>query len=189
MSDAEVLVLCQENNEDALNFIYKKYQKIIEKTMKYYKGVFNINNLSDLKTVGLISINTAIRCYNDNMDASFETFLKLILKRNIIKIYIKEFKKTQKEVPLFDALSDAFEDGEINNPLIKLIDDENVDLLKNDFKNTLSKGEKIIYEYLIKGYKYSEIKELLNLDIKQIYNAINRIKTKLKLFIKSNDCL
>ena len=47
----------------------------------------------------------------------------------------------------------------------------------------LKEQEKEIIELLKSGYSYSEIADMLNKDVKYVYNIIYRIKNKLKEMI------
>ena len=60
---------------------------------------------------------------------------------------------------------------------------ENLDTIKyiySQAKETLSCSEMEVYDLLVKGYKYTEIAEILNKSLKQVDNTIQRIKIKLK---------
>ena len=47
-------------------------------------------------------------------------------------------------------------------------------------KNGLTGFEDVVFELKIQGYEYKEIANILDIDSKDIYNAINRIRIKTK---------
>ena len=87
----------------------------------------------------------------------------------------------------FDNVENEIEDEEIDysNKLYK--EEDMIEYMVFDKGNTyesyydgLIESEKEIIELLKSGYSYSEIADILNKDIKYVYNIIYRIKNKLK---------
>ena len=76
-NDYELLNMAKDNNEDAINLLYKKYEPLFEsKAKKYYnflsKRGYDIN---DIKQEILISFDEAIKNYKEENNTLFYTFL------------------------------------------------------------------------------------------------------------------
>ena len=78
-NDYELLYLISENNEDASNALYKKYEPVIDYyARKYYKltqgkGI----DYNDLYQEGLIGLDAAIKGYKDQKDIkNIEAYLR-----------------------------------------------------------------------------------------------------------------
>ena len=82
--------------------------------------------------------------------------------------------------PLLETISD---DGK-NDPLLNLSDEEEYNELENRIECLLSQRELEVYSYLIKGYNYKEIADVLNIPSKSVDNTIQRIKVKIKNIIE-----
>ena len=62
---------------------------------------------------------------------------------------------------------------------------EDYDELMMDIKNDLSEMEYTVFTFMVNGFDYIEIAQILEKSPKQIDNTINRIKNKLKLILKA----
>ena len=49
--------------------------------------------------------------------------------------------------------------------------------------------ERDVFKYRVEGYSFEEIANILNRDIKSIYNTFHRLKGKIKKIIEDDDCL
>ena len=197
LNDYEILNLISEDNEDATELMYTKYQPLITKTakkfLKYTKG--SGLELNDLVQEGMIGLNKAIDTYQDTKEASFYTYAKNCIEKKLISQTIAA--KRLKHQALNNAVSiDAtFENSTAS--LSDFIKDERVDLeakvLSNEYiQDILDKLEKIltdfemqIFELKINGFTNKEIADLLDKEQKQIDNAYTRARKKLNNQIKS----
>lgn len=57
-------------------------------------------------------------------------------------------------------------------------------LLKKYLKDNLSRLEREVFTYMVKGYGYLEIAKKLRKDPKAIDNSMQRIKKKVHIFLK-----
>ena len=84
-NDYELLYLISENNEEANEVIFKKYNPIIEYYAKKYLPLVSNKGIdyNDLYQEGLIGLNSAIEGYRDQKDIKFSTFAFICIKRRI----------------------------------------------------------------------------------------------------------
>ena len=118
--------------------------------------------------------NYLVNSFNDNYPYSFNSYFTILLKRKFIDL---AKKKNNDIISYHEFLEEYVIDYSsiINGS-------ENSFIEENNLK--LSNFELTVYQYkFIEGFKPSKIAEITKKDIKQIYDAINRIKLKI---IKNN---
>ena len=169
-NDYELLYLISENNEEANEVIFKKYNPIIEYYAKKYLPLVSNKGIdyNDLYQEGLIGLNSAIEGYRDQKDIKFSTFAFICIKRRIFSaIRIASRKK-------HSILNDSYsiEDNIINKEM------------KEEFNKRLNTDltsfEREVYNLRINGFSYEEIAKALDKTIKSIECTISRIKIKLR---------
>ncbi|MFA5720443.1 MAG: sigma-70 family RNA polymerase sigma factor [Acholeplasmataceae bacterium] len=161
-NDYELLYLVKEKDTVALNILLKKYERFIYK--KVYTFFFHDDG--DYFQEGLLCLYKAIETFDDRFNKTFMRYFEVILNRHFINIYNKNkrynemIESCKNELMVEEEPSSEIE--YINRPTFK------------------SEIEQKVYElYYINNKKVKEISALLNLNAKQIYNAIYRIKHKL----------
>ncbi len=190
LNDYELISYVNENDEDARNIILKKYEplisSIVSRMMKScpYVGL----DRSDLMQEGLIGLNHAMDYFNDQKDISFYTYAKTCIERKLISAIIAS--KRLKHRPLNDSVSidsdeedsvpDRFLKDNSGNPEEILLDEAKTEFLKKEIRESLTDFELQVFELMISSFNYREIAEVLEKDRKQIDNAIQRIKAKVK---------
>lgn len=189
-NDFELVSLIRENNEEAREILYNKYKPIIVKksTDQIYKlGSYGME-INDLIQEGYIGLDNAINCFNEKENTSFYTFALLCIDRQIIT-YIKK-NTNNKAMVLNDAIN--LDDGKEylfrDNTDIEgsFINKEDVKEFINLICDSLSDIEKKVFSLKLEGYDIGEIANLLNKDIKVIYNTLHRIKYKIKLIMNKD---
>ena len=190
LNDYELISYVNENDEDARNIILKKYEplisSIVSRMMKScpYVGL----DRSDLMQEGLIGLNHAMDYFNDQKDISFYTYAKTCIERKLISAIIAS--KRLKHRPLNDSVTidsdeedsvpDRFLKDNSGNPEEILLDEAKTEFLKKEIRESLTDFELQVFELMISSFNYREIAEVLEKDRKQIDNAIQRIKAKVK---------
>lgn len=191
MNDYELIYLAQEENEIAKELLYKKYAKIINMLIyKKYPKIKKLNiDTKDMYSISLTALNDAINFYNQNQNATFATYLTVVINNSINK-YIKKYS-SKKEQCINKALSLDFvySNQEFlnfildykNNPDYCISNQDEIKYLTQKAQKNLSVFEYEVYLLLLQNLNYRQIAKLLGKNPKQIDNAIQRIKNKLKL--------
>ena len=187
-NDYELTYLAQENNEEAKEILYQKYKSLMYTNAKTFimensdKGIDFNDVLLELK----ICFEEAINKYNQDNGASFSTFL-ISYMNNMLKSYKRSIEKKKNKI-LNESVSLEDDEMDYTNKLYK--EEDMTEYIVFDSGNTyesyyngLKEQEKEIIELLKSGYSYSEIADMLNKDVKYVYNIIYRIKNKLKEMI------
>lgn len=193
LNDYELISYINENSEEANNIILKKYEplinSIVNRMMKYcpYLGL----EKSDLVQEGLIGLNHAIGYFNEQKDITFYTYAKTCIERRLISVIIsaKRLKhKNLNESISFDSESEGtldflLKDDSTNPEKIVLNEEINNELIELVEKR-LTDFEKQVFDLMLSYFTYKEIAEMLDKEPKQIDNAIQRIKVKVKDALK-----
>lgn len=197
--DYELLYMVSENNEDANETIFKKYESVIDYYAKKYsllvegKGI----DYNDLYQEGLIGLDSAIKGYKDQKDIKFSTFAFICIKRKIITAIKAASRKKHSilnESYSIDYHNDddknGFENIVYNNEggiEDLLVSKENTENFNKRISEELTSFEKQVYELRLYGFNYDEISKNLGKTTKSIESALFRIRIKLKNILNEID--
>ena len=199
-SDSELFSLICEENEDAKDVLFMKYRYIIDIVIKKYafSAMKYGFEYKDLYQEALVGYSDAIRSFDENKSASLATFISLCVDRRLQntikkagriknKILLESLSLDhvyeQYEIPLRDVISDDSK----NDPLVNITKEEEFDELLETIEKSLSSSEYEVYKLLISGLSYMDIAKILNKNPKQIDNAMQRIKNKIKVILKTRE--
>lgn len=189
LKDEEIITYIRNNQSDATEYLLKKYSPLVKKSIRtlYLIGA----DTEDLLQEGMIGLFKAIQSYQDNSQASFYTFAKLCIDRQIysaikasnrkkhipLNSYISFYSKiNEDEIELIDNL----EAGSDSNPEQIILDRENTMDIEEILDSHLSKLEKEVLSLYLNGKSYTDIATELEKTPKSIDNAIQRIRDKVK---------
>lgn len=187
-NDYHLVELAQEGNEDAIRILYDKYRPIIVKksTLAFSSVRHHGIEVNDIIQECYIALDEAINSYNQNDSAMFYTFAILCIERRIGS-YLRKVKRFKNKI-----LNDAVTIDE--NMQTEFLCDTNIlddIVLENESNNKikaimkeLTPLEKDVFLLRLEGFDFIEIAKKLNRDLKSIYNAFNRIKTKYRKIYK-----
>ncbi len=198
LNDNELIYLCSENNEDAINIMINKYKNCILNILKEDLKKYNIVGIdvADLYQEGLIGLIHAINTFDKERDNTFYTYANACIKTNIMSALRQSFRLKNRILNNSYSLDKLIEDS--NNSYYELFKDENNDPNKvllneeenneiiNRIKSKLSNSECTIFELKLKGLSNKEIATLIDRDRKYVENAMFRINKKYKELIQNN---
>lgn len=199
-NDNEILNYISEKNEEAIELIYEKYKPLINKIASniYKKYCKNTGlELSDLIQEGMIGLNNAINSYNDNKDTLFYTYAKTCIERIIINTVVGAHRQKHKILNESISFEVNLKDSDLNfdfflkdnntNPENIVIDMENSNELMQEIEEALTPFEKQVLQLKLDGFDYKEIAGIIDREPKNIDNAIQRIKIKIKKILEKNN--
>lgn len=188
-NDYELMYLISENNEDAYQTIFEKYQPLVFKEAIKYIFLSKKLGISeeDLIEEGKVGLYKAIEEYNNEVE--FFTFASICIKRSIFKLLKKSSTYKQK------ILNEAIDINQDNDDSIYYQEEKDKDIVQNlineefeskitKFKHKLNEQDSTIFELKYNGFTYKEISKILNLDKKYIDNRLLSIRNKLKKYLK-----
>lgn len=191
--DTELLYMIYEDNEEAKEAFYKRYENrinIISK--KYYNYVKTCGlDLNDLIQEGMMGLTEAINSYKDHKDAKFTTFANICIERKILSL-VRTCTNTKNKL-LNNSISIDTTENSGGQKLIELIKDETnldpeeISIFYEDSKEifsslyeNLTKQEKDVFILRIKGFTYNEISKILNITKKSAQKSMERAKEKIE---------
>ncbi len=189
LNDEEIIELIQKGQADATEYMLKKYYPLVKKSIRtlYLIGA----DTEDLSQEGMIGLFKAIQSFQPDNNASFYTFAKVCIDRQIysaikasnrkkhspLNSYISFYSKiNEDEMELIDNL----EAGMDSNPEQIVLDRENTTSIEEILDEHLSKMEKQVLTLYLEGKSYADIATQLGKTSKSIDNAIQRIRDKVK---------
>lgn len=197
MEDAILIGKFQNGDDDALNHLITKYKGLVKtKAMKYF---LTGGDKEDVFQEGMIGLYKAIRDYRDcKNSASFKSFAELCITRQIItavkaatrqkhsplNTYVSLFK------PIYQgdseqALIDVVPEQKQMDPVSILIGMEEFSEIELKLTELLSDLESTVVDLYMGGQTYLEISRELNVQVKTIDNALQRVKKKLDKYLES----
>ena len=201
-SDEELIERLRDGEDRIMEYLMDKYKNLVRSKAKsmYILG----GDTQDLIQEGMIGLFKAVRDYDSGRDASFYTFAQLCVSRNIYSAVKKSGRKKHAPLNFYTSIyaSEGGQDGEaagehgfyngmelmaeaeVTNPEDILISQENMEQLQKYMEEELSPFETQVLELHITGMGYVEIARVLGRDEKATDNALQRIRTKLKRYLK-----
>ena len=195
MGEEELIKLALENNEEAKNEIFEKYKYIIDILMKKYRNVINHLGIDkhELEQEALYAFSDALHSFREEKKVKLSTFITVCVDRRIRKVLKKYSGEKAKLLNSFYSLDYDYEEGttlkdlisdEKTDPLYNLTLQEDYNELLEKIENSLSSSELEIFKLLENGMDRSTIALITNKNDKQVDNAIQRLKNKIRDIIK-----
>lgn len=188
-SDEQLIERLRGGETEISDYLMEKYKGLVRKKARamYLIG----GDTDDLIQEGMIGLFKAVQDYRPDREASFQTFASLCIERQLYSA-VKNSTR-QKHIPLnsYVSLSEEAETGSLEglwseNPEALIIDRENTGSLEKQISQTLSPMENKVLDYYLEGYSYVQIAELMNKQSKSIDNALQRIRGKIRDYIKKS---
>ncbi len=177
----ELLYLASENDDEAFEKIYKKYSSTIYNKAKKYSGN-NAQNLDDFINIGNLTFYNTIKKYK--YGCSFNTYLNTCLK-NSLQNYQKSLNRYKNKI-LDEALSlyeersmviDSIFD-ERYNPEKIILAEESYQVFRDKIIENLTWEEELVLTLKEQDYSPKEISQIIDNNLKSVYNIINKIQKK-----------
>lgn len=185
IKDEELIFRFKQGEAEILDYLMEKYKNMVRKKARAMFLIGGDND--DLIQEGMIGLFKAVRDYQPEKEASFQTFVRICVDRQIYNAI--QNSNRQKHQPLNSYISLSQEDGEneehlpdmwVENPESIIIDQENVRDLEQEITCTLSPMENQVLDYYLDGNGYTEIAKIMGKTPKSIDNALQRIRGKIK---------
>ena len=191
MTDEQLIGELRGGDQGVMDFVMVKYKSMVRKKARamYLLGGENEYLIQE----GMIGLIKAVRDYNPEQGASFQSFAELCVSRQMYSAI--EASKRKKHLPLNSYVS-LYESGDAEGndkktPLIDMIEPvrendpetlyfsrEYTEAFVEQLKEQLSPLENhVLYLHLV-GTDYRTIAEILEKSPKSIDNALQRIRTK-----------
>ncbi|HXK71123.1 MAG TPA: sigma-70 family RNA polymerase sigma factor [Clostridia bacterium] len=176
----------------AMDVLLKKYSYLVRKRAN---GLFLIGaDKDDLLQEGMIGLFKAVISYNEEKDASFDTFASLCINRQMISAirganrykhkllneYISIYSDENQQETQYAV---SIPDNKFNPENI-ITQEETIEHILSKISSRLSKMESDVFDLLIEGQTITFMCKTLEKDAKSIDNAIQRVKNKVRNILK-----
>ena len=196
LTDEQILLKYRQGDEQALDFLLKKYKSLASKIARSY---FLVGAESeDVTQEAMLGLYSACRTYKHD-GSSFKSFASLCITR-AVQSAVKKANRLKNKM-LNESLSlsnqgssslEGMQEEELNlylpsdllDPQDALIDREYKSELNNAINKSLSTKEKLVLKYYLSGLSYIEIAGKIGSTTKSVDNAISRTKKKLEKILK-----
>ena len=180
LTEAEILSLAKNGDDEALNFIISKYRYVAQALASKWSNT--PIEPEDLVQEGSIGILAAIKSYDAAKGAAFSSYCYTCVY-NSIQTALRKVNR-QKDVPLNNVvpLEEEFVDTKASMLSAEdaFLAQESVSMLIQQLDSNLSLLENEVLRLYIAGCSYNEIGQRLGKTQKAIDNAMQRIRKKLK---------
>ena len=195
MEEEELIKLALENNEEAKNKIYENYKYIVDILMKKYKNAMIQLGIDkrELEQEALYAFSDALNSFNEEKKVKLSTFITLCVDRRIKKVLKKYSGEKAKLLNSFYSLDYDYEEGvtlkdvisdEKTDPLYNLTLKEDYEELIERITKSLSSSELEMFHLLENGFDRNTIALITGKNDKQVDNALQRLKNKIRDIIK-----
>lgn len=188
LSDEELQSLAVPGDRIAEERLVERYVRLVRICARPY--FLAGGDSEDLMQEGMMGLLSAIRKYNQALDASFKTFAEQCIKNRIISAI--RTASRMKHTPLNEGLSlDEIHSQESStrathypsvfqrSPEEQVLARERTDEFSRTYLKCLSKFEAAVLRLYLEGLSYSEMAESLGKPSKSVDNAVQRIRRKL----------
>ncbi len=191
-TDEELIGMLRDGESRLTEVLLDRYKVLVRKkadTM-YILGA----DREDLIQEGMIGLFKAIRDFDAGRDASFATFARLCILRQLytavknsnrkkhlpLNAYVSFYSSLSDENGDGERLIDTLEAGAQSNPENLVIDRENTADLWRHIEERLSPLERDVLDLYLTGMSTAEIARVLGRDPKSTDNALQRLRAKLR---------
>ena len=191
LADEELIQKLREGDERIMDYILEKYKPLV---LRKANAMFLIGgDTDDLIQEGMIGLFKAIRDYRSDRETSFFHFAELCINRQLYSAV--EASNRKKHAPLNSyvsfysemteegqPLAEYLESERSDNPEQRIIEQENFEQFLKKVRGSLSKMECAVLDDYLSGLNYQQIAEKMKKSPKAIDNALQRIKSKIRVF-------
>jgi RNA polymerase sporulation-specific sigma factor len=197
VEDRYLIALAKQGNPDAYDRLVRRYYGFVRlKASSYFLAG---GDADDLIQEGLVGLYKAVRDYRSDRESSFRNFAELCITRQIITA-VKTATRN-KHTPLnqyvsFSSSPASAPEGEptldeviagptVHDPVNQVVSSEELQALVSCLSTALSDLESRVLALYLDGRSYEEIGGRLTCDTKTVDNALQRVKRKVGVHLKS----
>lgn len=178
LNDYELIYMVRENDDSSYDILFNKYLPVIRRISSEYYNLFSDYgyDFCDFLQEGYLGFQKALDSFNEDNNTLFYTFLIICLKRHL-KCFCKRITCESKNINRYQFVDiDSTEIEDLGRNIDYNI---NKDIFIHEIWDVVYSFDDImfscVFELKINNFKYSEISELLDMDVKKIKLIQRRI--------------
>lgn len=180
LSDDE-LALVAAHNKDALLALVVRHSGLVEK--KARAMCVPPVEQEDLFQEGVIGLLDAVKAYRADKGAGFVTFANVCVKNKMLSV----LSKRGRFVSLEDAENLQQTEETQESPESILLRKEQERAMLEKVSGELSAAEWDVLQLYLRGFSYNRIASELKTSVKAADNAMQRVRRKLRLVLRTDD--
>ena len=173
-NEQELLYLYHLGSSIAYKLLLDEYKNKIEIFVKRYCRETALTSAEDYSQEALLVLIGIFDRYRYDKNASINTYFSYAIN-DVLKLQ-KRILNRGNNMRIENIIADQ---KSYNRPEYQLRLNENKSYYLNKIEKASSSLERKIFDCFMKGYKSKEIAELLNIDIRCVYNAKYRLQKKM----------
>lgn len=182
MTNEQLVAFAKDGDEKCFRLLLDRLQDVIKSSVSLYLD-HSVESEDAFQEANLAFLN-AVRRYDPEKNASFRTFAAVCINNSLLNfIKSKSSKKlvNQSGFSDIDDPSNEMREASVNpGPEEAFIDREQYALLGRMIHELLSPLEYDVFTNFLDGKSYEEISSLLDLNVKSVDNAMQRVRKKLR---------
>lgn len=194
LSDEELAQSAANGDSDAAEILLSRYIVMLRRAAKGYH--LNGVDSDDLFQEAAIALLDAVRTYNKFRGASFRSYAAVCMKRKVVSVVRSALRKKNSPeggyVSLDDSLSeevltiDPENESALDPEELHILNEERM-AMRRLIQFLLSDLEKEVLRLYLACVSYDEIAERLDITVKSVDNALQRIRKKLRSEYRRSD--
>ncbi len=198
-SDEQLVAMYHEGLPPAMDALLERYRGFTRiKARSYFLAGADKD---DIVQEGMIGLYKAIRDFAPEHETSFRAFAELCITRQIITAVKTATRQKHSPLNTYVSLSkpvngdedpdwmlgDTLRTPQSADPAELVISNDELRSIKLAFAEILSDFEAEVLHMYVEGKSYQEIAERLSRHVKSVDNALQRIKRKVELHLKTRE--
>jgi RNA polymerase sigma-H factor len=199
MADEELISRHRDGDGRAMDALLMRYRNFARSKARSYFLVGA--DKEDIVQEAMIGLYKAVRDFSAEKETSFRAFAEVCVTRQIITAI--KMATRQKHIPLNTyvslskplvteeepdrSLMDVLQTTQVTDPAELVISSEELRSMKMAFAEILSDFEIDVLHLYVEGKSYQEVSQLLGRQVKAVDNALQRIKRKVELHLRSRE--
>ena len=195
-NDDVIIGLIRQKNEEAYDFLYKRYYKIIRFWISQYKTMLKANRIEQEDVLSIMMAKFPI--YLDEYDSNFGIFriyMKMVTEREVYKVVRDANRNSYKALTTAYSLDQQVNEDDSGLTYSGVISSNyyinefgnryDSEILQENVKECLNNQKEIeqkVYRLYIQNKSLKYIAEQLGIEVKKVDNIVFRIKKKLEKY-------
>ena len=187
------LKMAQSGDGDAFERLLDQYTPLIRSAVTKFMSSLSASRRSieiseeDLTQEAAIALYLSALSYDEEKNVTFGQYAKTGIKHRLIN-YVRRFRRVKGPEPVPVSIEDCPEEEPADpdcEPLNAMITRESFEEFRKTVKDILTEREYQIFIMTADGDSPAQISKKLGINVKSVYNAIQRGKSKLKKSTKN----
>jgi RNA polymerase sporulation-specific sigma factor len=196
VDDGFLIALAKQGDPAAYDRLVRRYHGFVRlKASSYFLAG---GDPDDLIQEGLVGLYKAIRDYRSDRESSFRNFAELCITRQIITAVKTATRNKHTPLNQYVSFSSAPAAGDdvqtldqllpgptVHDPVNQVISSEELRSLVGCLSTALSDLESRVLTLYLDGCSYEQVSDCLKCDTKTVDNALQRVKRKVGVHLRS----